>query len=177
MCIGVLSSCVSGWRCQILDLQTVVSCLDLNPGPLGEQWVLLTSEPSFKPCPKSNLWGKGFILDTSCRGYKSHDRETWQQVTGWELNLKSWLQQYVLLTTEPSVLVRVPLLWRDTMTKATLIKDNIQLLLAYRFRGLAHCHLGRSMAGCRHGPGEGAERSTSWCEGWHEKTLDHTGQT
>ena len=33
---------------------------------------------------------------------------------------------------------RVLLLWKDTTTKATLIKDNIQLGLAYSFRSSAH---------------------------------------
>jgi hypothetical protein len=35
------------------------------------------------------------------------------------------------------------MLRRDTMTKATLIKDSIELGLIYRFRGSAHCHHGR----------------------------------
>jgi hypothetical protein len=35
------------------------------------------------------------------------------------------------------------------MTKATLIKDNISLGLAYRFRGSVHYHQGRSMAASR----------------------------
>ena len=29
------------------------------------------------------------------------------------------------------------------MTKSTLIKDNVSLVLAYRFRGLVHYHHGR----------------------------------
>jgi hypothetical protein len=33
------------------------------------------------------------------------------------------------------IVLGFPLLWRDTMTKATLIEDNISLGLAYRFRG------------------------------------------
>ena len=41
------------------------------------------------------------------------------------------------------VLIRFPLLQRDTMTKATLTKDNIWLGLAYRFRGSVHYHQGR----------------------------------
>ena len=40
-------------------------------------------------------------------------------------------------------LVRVSIAVRDTMTKATLIKDNIELELADRFRGSAHSHQGR----------------------------------
>jgi hypothetical protein len=47
-----------------------------------------------------------------------------------------------------SVLVRVLLLWTDTMTKASLIKkkNNIYLGLAYRFRGSVHYHQRGSMA-------------------------------
>ena len=41
------------------------------------------------------------------------------------------------------VLVTVSLLWRDTMTKITLIKANICLGLAYSFRGSVHYHHGR----------------------------------
>jgi hypothetical protein len=37
----------------------------------------------------------------------------------------------------------VLLLWRDTMTMATLIKESILLGLAYSFRGLVHYHHGR----------------------------------
>lgn len=39
------------------------------------------------------------------------------------------------------VLVTLLLLWRDTMTKATLIKENIWLRLDYSFRGLVNYHL------------------------------------
>ena len=49
----------------------------------------------------------------------------------------------------PLVLVRVLLLWTNTMTKATLTKDNISLGLAYRFRGLVHYHQGGNMAASR----------------------------
>ena len=41
------------------------------------------------------------------------------------------------------------------MTKATLIKESIQLGLAYRFRGLIHYHQGEE-----HGPGEVVKSST-----------------
>ena len=41
------------------------------------------------------------------------------------------------------VFVRVSLLWRGTMTKATCVKDSISLGLAYRFRGSVHWHPGR----------------------------------
>jgi hypothetical protein len=34
----------------------------------------------------------------------------------------------------------------DTMTKATLMKDNIYLVLAYRFRGSVHYDQGGKMA-------------------------------
>ena len=47
------------------------------------------------------------------------------------------------------VLVRVLLLRTDTMTKASLIKDNISLGLAYRFRDSVHYHQGRNMAASR----------------------------
>jgi len=55
------------------------------------------------------------------------------------------------------------------MTKASLIKDNISLGLAYRFRTSVHYRQGRGMAGAwqypgRHGAG-GAESSTSPSEG------------
>ena len=39
--------------------------------------------------------------------------------------------------------LRILLLWIDTMAKATLIKDNIKLGLAYKVRGSVHYHLGR----------------------------------
>jgi hypothetical protein len=49
-----------------------------------------------------------------------------------------------------SVLVRVLLLWTDTMTKASVIKkNNIWLGLAYRFRGSVHYHQSGSMAASR----------------------------
>ena len=48
------------------------------------------------------------------------------------------------------------------MTEATPIKDNIQLGLAYRFRGSAHYHYGRKNdCASRCGAGECAENSTS----------------
>jgi hypothetical protein len=47
------------------------------------------------------------------------------------------------------LLVMVLLLRRDTMTTATLIKENIQLGLAYSFKGLVHYHQGGNMAACR----------------------------
>ena len=47
------------------------------------------------------------------------------------------------------VCLRVLLLQTDTMTKATLMKDNIELGLAYRFRGSVHSHQGRNMAASR----------------------------
>jgi hypothetical protein len=45
-----------------------------------------------------------------------------------------------------SVLVGVLLLWKDIMTMASLIKDNIELGLPYRFRGSVLYHQGGSMA-------------------------------
>jgi hypothetical protein len=42
--------------------------------------------------------------------------------------------------------LRVLLLWTDTMTKASLIKNHIYLGLAYRFRSSVHYHQGGSMA-------------------------------
>lgn len=35
----------------------------------------------------------------------------------------------------------------DTMTKTALRKESISLGLAYRFRGLVHCHHGREHGG------------------------------
>ena len=46
-----------------------------------------------------------------------------------------------------SVLVRVSLLSRDTITKATLIMDNISLGLAYKFRGSVPSHHDRKHGG------------------------------
>jgi hypothetical protein len=70
-----------------------------------------------------------------------------------------------LSSSTMGVLVRVSLLWRDTMTKVTLITDNIKLGQTYSFRGSVHYHHGRRCPG-RHGAGEGAESSTfSWSEG------------
>jgi hypothetical protein len=51
------------------------------------------------------------------------------------------------------VLVRVLLLWTDTMTKASLTKANIYLGLAYRFRDSVHYYQGRNMV---------ASRQTGW---------------
>jgi hypothetical protein len=51
----------------------------------------------------------------------------------------------IIIVAWHSVLVRVLLLWTDTMTKASLIK-NIYLRLAYRFRGSVHYHQCGSMA-------------------------------
>ena len=58
-----------------------------------------------------------------------------------------------------------PLLWRDTETSATLIKENIYLGLAYRFRGSVYYHHGGEARHCvgRHGARERAESSTFWC--------------
>ena len=44
------------------------------------------------------------------------------------------------------VLVTTPLLWKDTMTRATLIKENIYWGLAYCFRSLIHYHHGSVQA-------------------------------
>jgi len=58
------------------------------------------------------------------------------------------------------------------MTNASLIKDNIYLGLAYRFRGSVHYHQGRSVAASgRHGAG-GAESSASSSEGSQEE-IEH----
>ena len=64
--------------------------------------------------------------------------------------------------------LRVLLLWEDNMTKATLLKENISLGLAYSFRGSVHYHHGGMHGGWqagRHGAGEGAERSISGSTG------------
>jgi hypothetical protein len=45
--------------------------------------------------------------------------------------------------------VRVLLLWTDTMTKATIIKNNMSLELPYRFRGSVQYHQGRSREASR----------------------------
>jgi hypothetical protein len=50
------------------------------------------------------------------------------------------------------------------MTKASLIKENIYLGLAYRFRGSVHYHQGGSMAGFRRHTAGKAESSTSSSE-------------
>ena len=63
------------------------------------------------------------------------------------------------------------LLWRDTMTMATLIQDSISLGLPYSFRGSDHHHHGR-----KHGAG-GAKSSTHWSKGSQEETLFCTGQS
>ena len=47
------------------------------------------------------------------------------------------------------IVLRVLLLLTDTMTKVKLIKNNILLGLAYRFRGSVHYHQGGSMAASR----------------------------
>jgi hypothetical protein len=61
------------------------------------------------------------------------------------------------------VLVRVLLLWTDTMAKATLIRNNIKLGLAYRSRGSVHYN--QVMAASRQTMvTEGAESSTSSSE-------------
>ena len=54
------------------------------------------------------------------------------------------------------------LIWRDTMTMATLIREDIELGLAWSFRGSVHYHHGGTWwhAG-RRGAGEVAESSTS----------------
>jgi hypothetical protein len=57
-----------------------------------------------------------------------------------------------------TVSVRVLLLGIDTMTTATLIKENISLGLSYRFRSLVH--YGGGEHGGMHGAGE-TENSTS----------------
>jgi hypothetical protein len=53
------------------------------------------------------------------------------------------------------------------MTKATLIKENISLGLAYRFRGLVHYHHGGECGVLQTNihAGEGAESFTSWLTG------------
>jgi hypothetical protein len=55
-----------------------------------------------------------------------------------------------------TVLAALVLLWRDIMTMAILIKDNISLGLAYRFRDLVHYYHGRK---------HGSMRQTWWCKG------------
>ena len=49
----------------------------------------------------------------------------------------SWLLICILLPQ-----FGFPWLGRDTMTRATLVKNNLSLELAYRFRGWFHCHHG-----------------------------------
>ena len=73
----------------------------------------------------------------------------------------------------PRPVVRVSLLWRDTVPKTTLIKGNISLELAYNFRGLIHYHHGET-----HGSVQAdtmvEESSTTWFKGIQE-TVWHTG--
>jgi len=62
---------------------------------------------------------------------------------------------YLRLGMEPGascilgVSVRVLLLWTDTMTNVSFIKDDIWLGLAYRVRGSVHYHQGKSIAASR----------------------------
>jgi hypothetical protein len=60
------------------------------------------------------------------------------------------------------------------MAKATLIKD-IQLGLAYKFRGLVHFHQGRKHGCIQAGTG-GGESSTSSFSGSQEKTGSHVAR-
>jgi hypothetical protein len=52
----------------------------------------------------------------------------------------------LLLITVHSLGLMVLLLWTDTKTNASLIKDNIKLGLAYRFRGSVHYYQGSMKA-------------------------------
>jgi hypothetical protein len=60
MYIGVLPACLSVWGHQILwnwsyrQVWAAMWVLELNPGPLEEKVVLLTTEPSLQP-PKTVL--------------------------------------------------------------------------------------------------------------------------
>jgi len=47
----------------------------------------------------------------------------------------------------PAVLLYILLLWKDTMTKATLRKESILLELAYTFRGLIYYPHGEEHGG------------------------------
>jgi hypothetical protein len=58
-------------------------------------------------------------------------------------------KRYWAVFLNSNVLVRDLLLETDTMTKASLIKDNILLGLAYRFTGSVHYRQGRNMAASR----------------------------
>ena len=84
--------------------------------------------------------------------------EIWSQVQG-GVRVGNWGEgvgrnRTICLTSSQStslfiqnsigVSVRVLLLRTYIMTKATLIKDNVSLSLAYRFTGSVHCNHGRS---------------------------------
>jgi hypothetical protein len=71
-----------------------------------------------------------------------------------------------------SVIVRVLLVWRDTMTKAVLIKKSIPLGLAYSSRGSVHYHHGGKHHEGRQGAGR-AKISPFWSEGSQEETRFH----
>jgi hypothetical protein len=86
------------------------------------------------------------------------------------------------------VSVRVSLLSGDTMTKVTLIKENISLRLAYTFRGLVCHHHGGTWAWQYPGDMILAElralhldlKADRWrlsSTGSQEEALDLTGQT
>ena len=59
------------------------------------------------------------------------------------LELKRKLQGRKAVNLYPCDSVKISLLWRDSMTTATLLKENISLGLAYSFKGSVHCHHGR----------------------------------
>jgi hypothetical protein len=68
-----------------------------------------------------------------------------------EIKLKSSSKHLYHPAISPAVLFRVLLLRRDIMTTAILIKDNISLGLAYRFRGLVRYYHGGKHAGVQAG--------------------------
>ena len=74
---------------------------------------------------------------------------------------------YVILISLKNILARLLLLWSDTMTKASLIKGQHLIGVAYSFRGsvgLLSCWEAWQHPG-RHSAREGAQSSTSWSKG------------
>ena len=64
------------------------------------------------------------------------------------------------------------------MTVATLIKDNIELELAYSFRGLVHYHHGGKHGNTQANMGLEMEQSSpSLLESSQEETLIHSGRS
>jgi hypothetical protein len=88
-----------------------------------------------------------------------------------------WKMTILLLKQIVYVLVRLLLLWRNTMTKATLIRAfNWGWLTGSEIQSIIIMGHTWQCTG-KHGSGKGAESSPSWSEGSQEKTIvSHSGQ-